>query len=210
MTTEPRAPETESPTLHCCQGGPAPDGVVRGWADLLAMRTSAQQGLVDLLASTIVSPDPDAVQPMIARFCDEHGLEPQPVLRALDACQFLLQRSAALDLDSQRFIDDLQALSPEDPAGLRLLASRYLPLKQGIREQLLELSLADHGNVLIGLDWRVDRVASTDRAANLDAPVVYLTLQLRSATEHERVTVQLTNRSIQLLRQFTQRFSDGA
>jgi hypothetical protein len=210
MTTEPRVSEEQQPpTLHCCQGASAPEAVVHGWKQLLALRTSTQQAFLELLTASIVEPDEAALEGALAAFCRSHDLEPEAVLRALKACQFLLQRSAALDLDSQHFIDDLQKLSPDDPSGLRLVASRYLPLKQRVREHLLELSLADHGNILIGLDWRMDQVASTDRAVNLNAPVVFLSLRLRDGESTERVTVQLTSRSIQLLRQFTQRFTDS-
>jgi hypothetical protein len=55
----------------------------------------------------------------------------------------------------------------------------------------------------------MDQVASTDRAVNLNAPVVFLSLRLRDGESTERVTVQLTDRSIRMLRQFLQRFSDA-
>lgn len=210
MTVEPRTSEKQQPpALHCCQGEPAPDGVVEGWAHLLSLRTSAQQAFVELLTTSIVEPDERALEAMLARFCESHDIEPGAVLGALTACQFLLQRSAALDLEAHLFMDDLQKLSPDDAGGLRLIASRYLPLKQRIREHLLEQSLADHGRVLVDLDWRVDHVTSTDRAVNLDTPVVFLTLRLRDAERDERVTMQLTARSIRMLRLFAQRFSEA-
>jgi hypothetical protein len=208
MTTEPRVSEDQQPpTLHCCHGAPAPEGVVHDWKQLLALHTGAQQGFLELLTTSIVEPGEAALDNDLAAFCEVHELEPGPVLRALKACQFLLRRSAALDLDAQHFTDDLQKLSPEDPTGARLLASRYLPLKQRVREHMLDLSLADHGNVLVGLDWRIDHVASTDRAVNLNAPVVFLSLRLRDGETTQRLTVQLTNRSLQMLGQFCQRFS---
>jgi hypothetical protein len=210
MTIEPHTSEKATPpALHCCQGEPAPDGVVQGWNALRAMRTSAQQAFVELLTTSIVEPDERVLEGMLAAFCDAHDVEPGTVLAALKASQFLLQRSAALDLDPELFTDDLQKLSSGDTAGLRLVASRYLPLKQRIREHLLEQSLADHGSVLVDLDWRVDHIASIGRAVNLNKPVVFLTLQLRDAEKSERITVQLTPRSIRLLRQFSQRFSES-
>lgn len=198
------------PNLHCCQGQPPPDGVEQGWKALLAMPTAAQQAFVELLTRALVDLDDTRLEEALAAFCNAHGVQRDPALAALHASRFLLQRAAALDLDAQRFVEDLQALSPSDDAGgVRVMGARYLPLKSHIREGLLEQSLADHGKVLVGLDWRVDRVSSSDRAVDLDTPVVFLTLQLQDAGERERVTVQLTNRSVQLLRQFCQRFSDS-
>lgn len=208
MAVESQTSEIQPPPLHCCRGEPAPEGVVQGWGTLLAMRTSGQQAFVELLASSIVEPDERSLEAMLAGFCDAHDMQPEAVLGALKACQFLLQRSAALDLDAQLFIDDLQSLSSDDASGVRLVASRYLPLKRRIREHLLEQSLADHGNVLVDLDWRIDHVGSTDRAVNLNVPVVFLTLRVRDADRTERITLQLTARSVQMLRQFSQRFSE--
>lgn len=209
MSTEARAAESHRPNLHCCQGAQAPEDLFLGWSEFLAMRTSARQEFLELLTASILEPDAAAAEAGLARFCDGHGIEERAAFGALRACQFLLQRSAALDLGAELFIDDLQNLSSEDSGGARLVASRYLPLKQRIREHLLDETLADHGKVLVGLDWRIDQVASADRAVNLNTPVVFLTLRLRDGEAVDRVTVQLTNRSIQMLRQFCHRFSDS-
>ena len=197
-----------TPTLQCCQGEAPPDAVVRGWKHLLSLPTGAQQDLVEILAQAPVELDDGTLDTALSAVQERHGLQREPLVGALQASRFLLLRASALDLDAEAFVADLQALSPSGSGGVRLLGGRYLPLKNGIREGLLERSLADHGKVLVGLDWRVDRVSSSDRAVDLEAPVVFLTLQLQDADERERVTVQLTNRSIQLLRQFCQRFAD--
>ncbi len=203
-TSEPQ----EAPTLHCCRGEPAPEAVVQGWRRLLAMRTSTRQAFLELFTTSVVEPDEATLEARLSGFCDSQGHEPEAALSALRTCRFLLERSAALDLDEERFTQDLEALSAGDPGAPRLLASRYLPLKGHIREGLLDETLADHGNVLVGLDWRLDHVSSSDRAVNLDAPVVFLTLDVRNAQGSERVSVQLTGRSIQMLRRFADRFSE--
>jgi len=196
------------PALNCCQGRPAPDGVVQGWKQLSAFPTSSQQAFFELLTSSVVEPDESALATALNRFHEDHGVQRGQALMALQTCQFLLQRSAALDLDPDRFVEDLHALSPEESGALRLLATRYAPLKKRVREELLLQSLADHGKVLVDLDWRVDTVSASDRAVNLNAPVVFLTLQLQGTDGPERVSLQLTTKSVQMLQQFCQRFSD--
>lgn len=200
---------TEPPPLDCCQGQPPPEPVVRGWAHLVSMSTSVQQAFTEILTESVTEPDEAVLSRSLAGFCETHRVDQEEAFTALKACQFLLHRASALDLDGERFAEDLRKLSGEEMGALRLVASRYEPLKRRVREELLVQTLADHGKVLTDLDWRVDNVSSSDRAVGLNAPVVFLTLHVRDAGSSERMTVQLTTRSINMLRQFCQRFSDG-
>ena len=59
---------------------------------------------------------------------------------------------------------------------------------------------------LIGLDWRVDRVSASSRAARLDTDVIYLTLRYREGDSVDRVTLQLSTKGVRDLRAFLQRF----
>lgn len=208
MSESHTSPEQGPPTLHCCGGRPAPEPVLEGWAHLDAMPTSVRQDFVEVLSSSVAESDEAALVSSLAGFCDAHGIERDAAVAALRACQFLFHRAAALDLDPEHFVEDLHRLSPERTGALRVIGSRYAPLKQQIREGLLIQALADHGDVLVDLDWRVDTLTSSDRAVGLNAPVVFLSLHLRDARESKRVSVQLTTGSIRKLQQFCQRFSE--
>lgn len=199
----------DRPKLHCLQGQAAPDAIVGGWDSFIVMRTSAQQAFVELLVDSILETDEAALGTALHQFCETHGVSRDEAFAALKAAQFLLHRAAASDLDTETFAADLQALSPDAVDGLRLLGTRYAPLKQRIREELLLQTLSDHGKVLRDLNWRLDTFNSSDRVVGLRSPVVFLTLQLEDAGGQERVTVQLTPQSVQMLQRFCQRFSDS-
>jgi len=200
---------SDPPSLECCQGQAPPEAVVRGWERLVAMPTSAQQAFTEILAESVTEPDEGALSRALAGFCEAHRVGEDEAFTALKACHFLLHRAAALDLPAEGFAGDLRKLSGDETGALRLVAPRYAPLKKRIREELLERTLADHGHVLVDLGWRVDTLTSSDRAVGLDAPVVFLTLKLRDSEATERVTVQLTPRSIRMLRSFCRRFSES-
>lgn len=197
------------PQLHCCQGQRAPEAVVRGWDRLCGLSSGAQQRFFELLTNSVAESDEAALASAMSGFCAMHGVTEDQAFTTLKACQFLLQQAAALDLDADRFVEDLQKLSGDHTGALRLMATRYGPLKERVREGLFVQSLTDHGKVLADLSWRVDQVSASDRGANLTAPVVYLTLHLQDGDGEERVTMQLTGQSIQRLQQFCQRFSEG-
>ncbi|TVP58346.1 MAG: hypothetical protein EA351_03865 [Gemmatimonadales bacterium] len=203
------SPADNRPRLHSLQGEPVPQAVQHGWTQLNQMPTGAQQGFVDLLTESLRGEEEAALAQSLAHFAERYGIEQEIAFAALKAVQFLLARAAALDLDPKRFGEDLQALAPDDTGGLRVIGSRYLPLKEQIRQGLLIQSLADHGKVLVGLDWRVDTLTASDRAVGLDSRVVFLTLRLQDADGTERTTVQLTPASVKMLQQFCRRFSDG-
>lgn len=198
------------PALHLTGGEPAPEPVVDGWGYFMAMPASVQQSLVELLAATIAESDEGALGAMVARFADGNSLDRDAAILALRSCQFLVRHAAGLDLDGSRFVEDMAALSGDDKGALRVLSSRYGPLKQQIREGLLLQALADHGKVLVDLDWRVDHIKASDRLAGPDRTVVLLALRLRDGDQMEQVRIQLTPRSIELLRRFCDRFSESA
>lgn len=200
----------ESPALNSLQGQPAPGGVSAGWKRFLGMPTRAQQEFVELLTRSVVEADESELAQAFEAFAGEHGVSRDDVVAALRSCQFLLHRAAALDLAPGPFAEDLQALSPDSEAGgVRLVGTRYGPLKERIREELFLQSLADHGNVLVDLDWRMDTVQASDRAVGLEGPVVFLTLRMRDADGTERTSLQLTPAGIRKLQMFVQRFSDA-
>jgi hypothetical protein len=197
----------QRPKLKVFQGREAPEPVIRGWASFMALPTSAQQGFMELLTVTVTESDEGAIHRAIQAFSEGQALDVEAVGAALAATQTLLRQAAALNLEGADFVQDLQELSGEDTRTPRIMASRYGPLKERVRETLLLQTLADHGKVLVDLDWRVDRVTSSDRLAGPEATVVLLSLTLQDAGGMERVSVQLTPQSVKLLQGFCNRFS---
>jgi len=143
----------------------------------------------------------------VTGFSGRYGLDVDAVVKAIQACQFLLRQAAILDLDAGSFASDLRELSGEETGPLRLLLTRYGPIKAQIRERLLLQTLMDHGKVLVGLDWRVDRVSASNRLNGPASDVVLLTLELQSTAGQERVNIQLPSRSLKLLQEFCARFN---
>jgi len=72
---------------------------------------------------------------------------------------------------------------------------------------IIQESLADHGKVLVGIDWREDNVTASDRGAKLNTTVVLLTLRYRENNRVERITLQLTPEAMKELKLFCDRFA---
>ena len=199
----------DPPKLATCRGQPAPAPVQEGWETLLTLPSSTLQAFAELLMASIADVNEEELGQAVTGFSGRYGLDTDAVIKSVQACQFLLRQAAVLDLDPSAFASDLRELSGEETGPLRVLLSRYGPMKTRIRERLLVQTLMDHGKVLVGLDWRVDRISASNRLSGPASDVVILTLELQSTGETERVNIQLPTRSLSLLQEFCALFTSG-
>ena len=193
--------------LNCCQGRPAPVPVVEGWRQFLQLPEQARKGFWGVLFPALLEPANPANKQRIEAFSREHGLEEVAVVSAMRGCDFLLRQASALDMDTASFRQDLAALSEGDEQGAEFILSQYDGAKADLRKVIIQESLADHGKVLVGIDWRVDNVTASDRGAKLNTTVLLLTLRYRENNRVERITLQLTPEAIRELKLFSDRFS---
>jgi hypothetical protein len=193
--------------LNCCQGRPAPVPAVEGWRQFLRFPEQARKGFWGVLLPALLEPANPANKQRIEAFSREHGLEEVAVVSAMRGCDFLIRQACALDMDTASFRQDLTALSEGDEQGAEFILVQYDGAKADLRKFIIQESLADHGKVLVGIDWRVDNVTASDRGAKLNTTVVLLTLRYRENSRVERITLQLTPEAIRELKSFSDRFS---
>jgi hypothetical protein len=191
--------------LHCFGGNPAPPPVLAGLRNLLVFADSAREGFWDLLSPVLAEPGDPGHPDRISGFCQEHALVEARVLEAIQACDSLVHQAAAFDLDPDRFKQDLTALTGNIPVSLDPLLGHFQALKNELRGRIFQEILADHGKVLLGLDWRVDNVVSSDRGISVEGTVVMLTLRYREGDRLDRITLQLTPVTLAELKRFAER-----
>ncbi|MFH1844615.1 MAG: COMM domain-containing protein [bacterium] len=193
-------------SLQCLNGATAPQPVVQGWQGLAKFAETVRREFWELLGAVVMAPaDPDN-QARLEAFCDANELERDTVFGAIQACDFLLGNATALNLEPDGLRQDLTALSGGQTAVATEFQDRYQAAKPLLRNRLMEATLSDHGKLLTGLDWRVDNVTASDRGAQLNATVVYLTMRYRDGENQDRVTFQLTPEALKQLKAFTDRF----
>ncbi len=196
-------------SLQCLNGAAAPPLAAEGWRALAAFPNSAREEFWEMLGLAIMEPATPGHQERVESFCSAHKMEVASVLGALGACDFLLGTATALNLEPEALRQDLTALSAGQTALADEFLSRYQSAKPLLRNRLIEATLADHGKLLTGLDWRVDNVTASDRGAQPNASVVYLTLRYRGGDDQNHVTLQMTPEALKLLKGFTDRFGGG-
>lgn len=176
--------------LHTLGGKPAPDEIAGDLARVAELPPSAKARLWEVLGPCLAEPLPEAMEGRLDAFCRAHEAAAAELAPALKACRFLLRQAGSRGLPRERFAEDLAALSPA-PEVVDLLLAGYDPAVAQIRSELLRGAILDHGNLLEGVDWRLDHVTTSNRGGTLRAPVGVLTLRYRSGGKEERLTLQL-------------------
>ncbi|MBE9572864.1 MAG: hypothetical protein IMF11_19745 [Proteobacteria bacterium] len=207
MEQEGNATRPPEIRIKCCQDRPVPQPVVEGWKQFLGFPEKAMNNFWGILRPALMQPANPNNRQRIESFCGDYGLKETDVVTALRSCDFLMRQAAALDMDATPFRQDLAALSEGNEQGAEIILSQYESAKADLRKVIIQESLADHGKVLVGIDWRVDNVTASDQGANLNTTVVLLTLRYRDANRTERITLQLTPEAIRELKLFSDRFS---
>lgn len=191
--------------LHSFGGQSPPKYLIEGWERLLGFPSEAQPGFFDLVVAAVFQPADPANRERFDSFRQRHQLPEPDFVAAIQACGLLLRRASAHDLDKEHFSRDVAALSGGRATATEPLLDRYEEIKRHVRQQLVTEALADHGNVLVGIDWRVDQVASSNKGARLNTNVVMLTFRYRDGDRSERITFQLTPQALSELKTFTER-----
>lgn len=191
---------------QCFPSSGPPESVIAGWRMLLGLPRGAQQNLWYLIRLGLVEAEGADHRQQIEGYAMRFEANPALVLGAVRACQFILRDAAARKLDSTALMTDLRALSGGNSSGVDLLSVHFAEIRDKLCLALLEDTLADHGNVLVGFDWRVDNVSASNHGEMESVPVVFLSLAYRHGDETKKLALQLTPSAIMSLKVFFERF----
>jgi hypothetical protein len=181
-------------TLRSLGGAPAPPELAADMRLVGELPPAAFSTFWQVLGPSLADPLPKDAEVLLSTYCRTHGLDPDRLARALKSCRFLLREAARRDLSPEHFGADVAALHPpvpDAPAVQDLLLAGYAKARVALRTEILRGALMAHGNLLVGLDWRVDTVEHSDRGVNIRAPVAMLTLRFREGDETRRITLQV-------------------
>lgn len=198
-------PQLEA-TWHCFPEEGPPEGVISGLRMLLGLPRGAQSNLWHLIRVGIEEPETADHRQLLESFALRFEANPAHLIGAVRACQFLLRQAAARKVELNDFLLDVQRLSGTERGALELLAPHYVRVRDQLRLQLLENTLADHGNVLVGFDWRIDQVTVSNHGEMESVPVVFLNMVYRHGDETKKLPIQLSPSAIASLKHFLARF----
>lgn len=186
-------------SLHCLGGREPPPEVVSELRLLAELPARAHSGLWRALGPCLgdapaLAGGAAAIEQRLEELCGESGVSSADLSRVIRSARFLLREAARLDIERPLFERDLDAIFSGDGerghrAKLTLLAGFDAAMAE-LRAEILEGTLADHGKLLVGVDWRVDTLSTSSRGVKLRTPVVVLTLRYQDGERRERITLQ--------------------
>ncbi len=185
---------------------PAP-ALVGALQALRALPDGAARDIWAVLGPMLDAPGSQEATGRFRNFCRVHELVPAIAGAMFEQLRSLVLRAAAAGVKPAALAADLAALDrdlPDGGAG-RVLIEGYRKALPVLRRRIVTETLADHGAVLTGIDWRLDRVAASNHGAAIDVSVLLVTLRYRENGRDERLSLQLTPDGIRQLKELAAR-----
>lgn len=198
--TSPAADDADGPRLACLDGRPADAELVASMTDLAALPARAFDLLPELVATRLdVLPD-DQRDAKLARLCRRDELDVSVARPAIVALASLLRAAAASNVERASLEADLEKLGIRSPL-VEVLLALYEERVGGLRDEIVRATIAAHGPVLTGAEWRIDTLGSSSRGRELDVPIALVTFQYQDGRESKRLTVQMLPEAVHGLRE---------
>jgi hypothetical protein len=195
--------------LYCLGGGEAPPNLAGDLGVIPALPVEARQKLWQALGPTLAETLSADTEKLLELFCVAYRVDEQDLGRVLAACRFVIREAAAHDVLASALAEDLERLCPEEPLVKDLVLAGYEPAKAHLRQEMTRAAVTDHGKLLVGLNWRVDAIQTSERGAGLRVPVALVTLHYREGGEAGQMTLQALPDMVGELRRACDRILGG-
>jgi hypothetical protein len=194
--------EATAVPLRIIGGASSPPGLADDLLRLLALSTEAQGEFWMVLAAYLQPSLDKAAQTAIVEYCERHELTSEQIAPVVKGVRFLCQEVASSGAPPDDLLADLEALLSADDA--KELAELVVPWLEDflpkLRDNLALQAVADHGKVVLGTHWRVDRITSSSRAKNMGTSVAVVTFTYQDGDRIDRVTLHLLPDQVDALR----------
>ncbi len=192
--------ETPEILLHSLAGKPAPPELGPALRAIRELAPALTAKFHEVLGATLEMLPEDQVDNRIVRLCRKLDVDPEKAAPAIKSARWLLRNAASNDVSPDELTQDLRALAGADTPVCDLVVPVYEKALPSIRLEIVQGALRAHGNVLTGLEWRIDTIGASNLGANLKFPVALLTLHYQDRQQPGSFTVQLTSDMVAQLR----------
>lgn len=194
--------QADSPIpLLCLNERPAPPTLAADLEALVGLTALAKERLREILLPCLAPTLEPTLDKNVETFALRTEVPTSKLVAALRGCRFLFESVARAGAEPHVLAADLARLAPERAEELRsLLLPVYEPAVRLIRNELIRRTILDHGALLTGTDWRVDRILGSQHGAALDATLGVLTFTYKRGTHEERLTLHCEPGELRSLR----------
>ncbi len=148
-----------------------------------------------LLSMALEEHPPAQLEHAIELFAEDHNIEADALAASLKAHRFVLREAARAEVSVDAYVADLRAVAVEHDveaadALVALMQPAFDPAMRKLHHEMVTGAVADHGKVMTGVKWRVDKMVGSDRGTAQEKRVGVLTFQYREGSKAERITLQ--------------------
>lgn len=185
--------------LQCLGGGLPPAGIGGDLRAIERLPARVREDFWSVLAPNLAAQIDQQAIAATTSFCDKHRIRHDDIAGPVKACRFLFRNAAQQNLDDDGLRADVRALCGEGSTVEPLLAGWYELALPPLRQDIAIAALAEHGNLAVGVDWRLDSVLMSQGGAALNIPVVLMTFRYREGEQQKRITLQLVPEMVKQL-----------
>jgi len=205
--------ETSFVALKCLAGAGAPPDMVRDLRALAELPAAARESIWSVLGPALNEHLPADLDRGISAFARLHGADPAALAGTVRAYRILIRSAFSVSASPRDLAVDLDAVATDEAEG-ELLRTAIIPgfpsAQQLLQQEATGGAVGDHGRVLVGVDWRLDRLIASTRGDAEGAFVGMLTLSFVEGKEERRLTVQALPDTVAKLREACDRMMQAA
>lgn len=176
--------------LHSLGGRAAPAELAPALNTIAELPDPFRAQFGEIVASTLDPIPEDQLDNRIIRLCRKADLDPAKAAPPIKATRFVIRNAASQNTSSENLAADLHTLCPEHDVAALILPI-YEQARMSLRQEVLAGSLRAHGNLLNGLEWRVDTIGASNLGSEINMPVALLTMHYQDRHQQGSFTVQL-------------------
>lgn len=192
--------QPSGPLLHSLDGAPAPAELGPSLMKMMALDEKIRASFSQLVVAVLGQAPDEQVDESITRLCRNNELDIEVAGTAIKASRYLLRQAAALGVGPEQLSEDLRAIDCAQEL-VETLVKTYAQVVGELRLEIAQASIVAHGNVLTGVEWRVDTLGASNRGRGLNLPIAMLTLHYRNGDETKRITLQALPDAVNSLRE---------
>lgn len=196
----------QAPTEEARPPFDLPSGIAEDLTAFAALPGPVQLSFWEVLEPHLGRELDDRAEATAARFARTHGLDQEALAPCLRALRFLCLQGAALVVVPERFSAALATMGLPSEA-LDVISALYEHAFPLLRSRIVARTLGEHGDVVVGVDWRVDDIRVSNHGRTDDLAIVILTFRTQQGEQAKRYTLQFMPEQIAELRGILERFT---
>ena len=192
--------QPQQPLLHCLDGAPAPPELAPSLMKMMEVAEPIREAFDQLVMPTLGQASDERVDEVITQLCQQNELDVDVAGTAMKASRFIVRQAAALNVTPAELSEDLTSIGCDGQV-VNMLAKIYEAALNDLRLEIAQSTIVAHGNVLTGVEWRVDTLGASNRGRGINIPVAMITLHFRNGDETKRLTLQALPDAVSSLRE---------